>query len=57
MIHVPPGPIRLLPEMLELIKFFNDLEEKLQYPNSDGYEDQARYLREAERELIRWGKI
>jgi hypothetical protein len=41
----------------EMVDFFNDLEEKLQYPNCSGKEDQERVLRQAMKELTLWGKI
>ena len=41
----------------ELVKFFNELEKNLQYPNSEGYNDEKRYLQRAETELIKWGKL
>lgn len=39
----------------ELIKFFNELEEKLQHPNCSEYEDQIRELKLAQTDLIKWG--
>ena len=48
---------KLTKQFKELIKFFNELEEKLQYPNCEGNADKERILVQAERELIMWGKI
>lgn len=39
----------------ELIKFFNELEEKLQYPNCSGYSDQRHEFNKAQDELIMRG--
>jgi hypothetical protein len=39
----------------ELIQFFNELEEKLSYPNSEGIADQIRELERAQTELIKLG--
>jgi hypothetical protein len=41
----------------KLIEFFNDLEQKLQYPNCEGNLDAQRILKNAQSELIMWGKI
>ena len=41
----------------KLIEFFNDLEQKLQYPNCEGNLDAERILRRAEAELIMRGTI
>lgn len=41
----------------DLVDFFNKLEEKLQYPNCEGYADAERILNAAIKELILWGKI
>lgn len=54
---VIPKNAQLLPTTIKLIEFFNQLEEKLQYPNSEGYAEQIRHLRNAEFELIKWGKV
>lgn len=56
MIKIPEG-FYLTKGMRDLIEFFNDLEKKLEYPNSEGYSDQKRVLLNAETELIKWGKI
>lgn len=45
------------PKFWELVDFFNRLERNLQYPNSEGYNDEKRYLQRAEQELIKWGKL
>ena len=44
-------------EFLELVKYFNDLEESLRYPNCEGDAEARRILRAAERELTLWGKV
>lgn len=54
---VIPNNAQLLPETIKLIEFFNQLEERLQYPNSEGYAEQIMNLRNAEFELIKWGKV
>lgn len=54
---VIPNNAKLLPQTVKLIEFFNQLEEKLQYPSSDGYAEQIMHLRNAEFELIKWGKV
>ena len=41
----------------DLIEFMNRLEEQLQYPNCDGFEDQKRVLARAEYELIMRGVL
>lgn len=56
MIVIPPNA-NLLPKTIQLIEFFNQLEEKLQYPNSDGIAEQIQRLQHAETELIKWGKV
>ena len=58
MISVPQGfqnnPV-VDKKFKDLIEFMNRLEEQLQYPNCDGYEDQKRILARAEYELIMQG--
>lgn len=54
---VIPNNAQLLPQTVKLIEFFNQLEEKLQYPDSDGIAEQIQRLRHAETELIKWGKV
>jgi len=44
-------------KFLELINFFNKLEDKLRYPNCDGYADEKRILAWAENELIMRGVL
>lgn len=41
----------------DLIEFMNKLEQDLQYPNCEGYEDQKRVLARAENELIMRGVL
>ncbi len=41
----------------KLVEFFNDLEQKLQYPNCEGNADAERILKNAQRELVMWGKL
>lgn len=59
MINIPKGFNNgiLTQDFITLVDFFNDLEKKLEYPNSEGYTDQARYLKQAMQDLIMWGKI
>lgn len=42
-------------KFLELVEFFNKLEDELRYPNCEGYSDQRRALARAENELIMRG--
>ena len=60
MINIPTncmnGPI-LDRDFRKLVEFFNDLEQKLQYPNCEGNLDAQRILKNAQRELVMWGKI
>jgi len=41
----------------DLIEYMNKLEQDLQYPNCEGYEDQKRVLARAENELIMRGVL
>ena len=51
------GNFYLTKNFRELIEFFNELEEKLSYPNCEGNIDKQRVLLKAEADLILWGKI
>ena len=44
-------------EFNKLVRFFNKLEESLEYPNSEGYSEQVRRLQKAETDLFLWGKL
>jgi len=44
-------------EFNKLVRFFNNLEKSLEYPNSEGYSEQVSRLQKAETDLFLWGKL
>ena len=54
---VIPANANLSSKMIELINFFNQLENELQYPNCEGRAEEIMLLKRAEIELIMRGKI
>ena len=48
---------KLSKDFKNLVEFFNQLENRLEYPGCEGYSDIERELLKAESELIMWGKI
>lgn len=54
---IVPANANLSSKMLGLIKFFNQLENDLQYPNCEGRAEEIMRLKRAEIDLIMLGKI
>lgn len=54
---IVPANANLSSKMIELINFFNRLENDLQYPNCEGRAEEILRLKRAEIELIMQGKI
>ena len=56
MITIPEG-VYFSPNFRKLVQFFNDLENRLSYPNCSGKADQILELQAAETTLKKQGKI
>jgi hypothetical protein len=45
---------KLSPEFIQMIEFFNNLEDSLKYPNCEGYNDELLYLTRADKKFNNW---